>query len=244
MGAPTRKVTRPMAPNDRYTAIPASLWATDSDFLELSGKAQLLYLRLWTSAARDAAGFVPFQPSLWVKGSTTTTPETIKTAAEELTAKQWVTIDFDAEVCWLCRFIRGDTAQSPNQYVSAMRSIRSCPSWMLRDAAWKEIQNIGIPPVSSPKPEWREEMHRRMEGEYIKLQSRMASNPEGFRKGFETVSKPRNDNDNANEGEGEPPTSGEAAFALCTNGCDSPAGFGPRGAYCSGCVERGEVLPC
>jgi hypothetical protein len=87
-----------MAPTIRYTAIPASLWASDSPFLELSAKAQWLYLRLWTSESRNAAGFVPFQPTLWAKNSTGTNEETIKGACDELCAKGWLSVDFDAEV--------------------------------------------------------------------------------------------------------------------------------------------------
>jgi hypothetical protein len=59
-----------MAPTIRYTAIPASLWANDNPFRELTAQAQWLYLRLWTSESRNAAGFVPLQLSLWIKSST------------------------------------------------------------------------------------------------------------------------------------------------------------------------------
>ena len=65
------------------------------------------------------------------------------TALDELRATGWLLVDFDAELVWLCRFIEDDTFNSPNQYVSAMNAIRTCPSWMLRDAAWKEIQRLG-----------------------------------------------------------------------------------------------------
>jgi hypothetical protein len=59
-----------MAPTIRYTAIPATLWSTDRPFVQLSERAQLLYLKLWIWDARDIAGFVPYQPSLWAKCST------------------------------------------------------------------------------------------------------------------------------------------------------------------------------
>ena len=179
-----------MAPTIRYTAIPASLWATDSPFLELSAKAQWLYLRLWTSDSRNAAGFVPLQVNLWAKSSTSTSPQTIEAAGDELSAQGWVLMDFDAEHSWLCRFLEEDTFNNPNQYVSAMNLIRTCPSWILRDAAWKEVQRLGLPPVKSGKPEWREEIERRLRrslrgaaGSDVRQSERGSK---GFRTGIET----------------------------------------------------------
>jgi len=231
-----------MAPLNRYTAVPASLWATDSPFLELSARAQWLYLRLWTAEPRNAAGFVPLQASLWAKSSTSTSPETVKAAAEELSPTGWLLVDFDAELVWLCRFIAEDTYNSPNQHVSAMNAIRTCPSWMLRDAAWKEIQRLGLPPVKSKDEDARQRMQARMEKALAALRARMYASREGYRNPFETPSKLSNVNANAHVGEGAGgnPTESEEV-GLCTNGCDSPAGHGPHGAYCIDCVESGET---
>jgi hypothetical protein len=192
-----------MAPLNRYTAIPASLWATDSPFLDLSARAQWLYLRLWTSEARNAAGLLPYQPNLLAKSSTNTNAKTISAALEELTAQEWVLVDFDAEQLWLPRFIAEDTFNSPNQYVSAMNAIRTCPSWMLRDAAWKEIHRLGLPLPKSADPDARQRMQARMEKAKAALQARMYANPEGDRKGFERVSKLSNVNANANADAGD-----------------------------------------
>lgn len=219
-----------MAPTGRYTAIPASLWANDSSFLGLSARAQWLYLRLWTSDTRNAAGFVPLQPTLWAKSSTTTSADTIKAAGDELSAKGWALLDFDAEHAWLCRFIGDDTFNSPLQYVSAMKLIRTCPSWMLRDAAWKEVQRLGLPLTKSEK------MQEALDKAHAALQARMHANREGYREGIERVSKPCNDNDHAHdhEGEYEPNAETDDPPLTCANGCDSVAG--PDG-YCEFCVK-------
>jgi hypothetical protein len=184
-----------MAPTERYTAIPASLWASDSPFLDLSARAQWLYLRLWTSEARDAAGFLPYQPTLWAKSSTSTTISTVEAAAGELRAVAWLSVDFDAEKAWLCRFIEEDTYHSPNQYVAALKKVGDQPSWMLRDAAWKEVQRLGTPVQKSEPAAVREKMQRRVDAAYDALRERMiAAGLKGYRRGSEGVSKPSNVN--------------------------------------------------
>jgi hypothetical protein len=227
-----------MAPTIRYTAIPASLWASDSPFVKLSGKAQLLYLRLWTSDARNAAGFIPFQPTLWAKSSTTASEASVRGACDELCATGWLLVDVDAELAWLCRFIEEDTFNSPNVYVSVLNAIRTCPSWMLRDAAWKEVQRLGLPPVKSGKPGWPEEMERRMKRAYAALQERMYANPKGDRKGFERVSKLPNVNAHAHVGEDAGAGETQHSGLLCANGCDRPAGPDGRCDVCAKAQKR------
>jgi hypothetical protein len=226
-----------MAPDTRYTAIPSSIWATDNDFPELSARAQWLYIRLWTSDDRDAAGFVPLQQTLWAKSSTTTSPETITAAGDELSTHSWVLMDFDAERAWLCRFIAEDTFHSPNQYISAMTKIRTCSSWMLRDAAWKEVQRLGLPPVKSANPEAQIKVQARMDKAYTALQAKMSANTEGFREGFrkgsERVSKLSNVNDNAHAGVGVHAVPDET-LGCATAACSGIAG--PDGR-CPDCVR-------
>jgi hypothetical protein len=225
-----------MAPVGRYTAIVSTIWGTDSDFLDLSARAQWLYLRLWTSDDRDAAGFIPWQPGLWAKSSTTTAPETISAAGEELCANGWLLIDFDAERAWLCRFIAEDTFHSPNQYVAAMTRIRACPSWMLRDAAWKEIQRLGVPPIKSANEETRNKMHARVEAALDALRARMYANPEGFRskefrKSSERVSK-LTDVDVDADADQHADVDAQKKLRCAARNCDRPARFD---GYCDMC---------
>jgi hypothetical protein len=161
-----------MAPTIRYTGIPTSLWAEGSWFIERSSKAQLLYLQLWTSDDRDAAGFVPLQPDAWAERSTTATSETVKVALAELVGHGDVLTDERAGKAWLRRFVEDDAFSSPNVYVGAMNRIRSCPSRALRIAAWLEIQRLGLPIPKSEKT--RDKMIARMEAAYGALGEQMA----------------------------------------------------------------------
>lgn len=190
-----------MAPRGNYTAIPSSIWAIDSDFRELSPRAQLLYLRLCTSEDRDAAGFVPLQLTLWSKASTPAIPpETIKATCDELGVHAWVLIDYDAERLWLCRFMAQDTFNSPNLYINAMNKIRNCSSWMLRDAAWKEVQRLGLPPVKSDT-EGGAKVQKALDSTFGALQDKMAERvPETLPERVpERVRELSNVNANANE---------------------------------------------
>jgi hypothetical protein len=226
-----------MAPKIRYTAIPASLWASDSPFLDLSGKAQLLYIRLWTSEARNAAGFVPLQPTLWAKSNSTASAASVTGACEELCAAQWLMVDYDAELAWLCGFIEEDTFNNPNQYVSALGAIRTCSSWMLRDAAWKEIQRLGLPPVKPGKPEAQRRMQARMQRAWDGLAERMYANPKGDRRGFDTPSKVSSVNAHAHVGEdaGADDPGTEPGLLCSSAGCQRPVG--PDGRRCEQCAK-------
>ncbi|WP_445169888.1 hypothetical protein ACTXG7_11540 [Mycolicibacterium sp. Dal123E01] len=225
-----------MAPTISYTAIPASLWASDSPFLDLTARGQWLYIRLWTWEARNAAGFVPWQPSLWIKSSKSATEQTVALAVEELCEAGRLLVDYDAEVAWLAGFIREDTYNSPNQYVAVMKLIRTCPSWMLRDAAWKEVQRLGLPPVKSDG-EAGKKMAQRMQRAFDELQTRMISNPgggrnlKGFPNGSETPSKLSNAHAHAHGHEDDD------ADRCSTSGC--PNVPGPEG-FCGACVAAGK----
>ena len=154
----------------------------------------------------------------------------MRAAADELSADEWLLVDFDAEQVWLPRFIADDTFNSPNQYISAMNAIRTCSSWMLRDAAWKEIQRLGLPPVKVADRERREKVQARLDKALAALRARMYASGEGSRKGSGRVSKPSNANANANADEDEPP-----GGLFCTNGCDREAVPGERA--CEECLR-------
>lgn len=238
-----------MAPTERYTPIPASLWAEGSWFIERSSRAQLLYFQLWTSDDRDAAGFVPLQPEAWAERSATSTLDTVALALTELVDLGDVLVDKRAGKVWLRRFIEQDAYNSPNVFVSAMKRIRTCPSRTLRIAAWHEIERLGLPVPKSDKPETRDKMLRRMEAAYGPLRDQMAvdgdevSSAAGVTPAspptktptyvsFERVSKPFGDgSERVSSDETEDHTGG---VLLCANGCDEVAG--PDG-YCDSCVK-------
>jgi hypothetical protein len=72
-----------MAPTERFTAIPPSIWALDSPFVKLSPAVKLLYIALWTSEDRDAADVVPLQWGVLSK-VTGIRDDKLKEAAAEL----------------------------------------------------------------------------------------------------------------------------------------------------------------
>jgi hypothetical protein len=120
---------------------------------------------------------------------------------------------------------------------------------MLRDAAWKEVVRLGLPPVKSDNPETQEKMMRRMQAAYSALQDQMLKKSDtpskGDRKGIEAPSKLPNVNAHANAHGGEGAGAGEPTLTaecltpsgqplLCAGGCDEPAG--PDG-YCELCAK-------
>jgi hypothetical protein len=146
-------------------------------------------------------------------------------------------IDFEAQLAWLTRFIRDDAFNSPNMFISACDRIRTCPSWMLRDAAWKEVQRLGQPIVRAnpKKPDGHQKTQSRVNKAYDALKSKMLSNPEGFRKGSERVPEPPNVN--AHVGAGE--ISDDDEPMLCSvAGCSGLAGADGRCADCVAGARR------
>jgi hypothetical protein len=229
-----------MASDVRYTAIPATLWAGDSPFVtQLSARAQWLYLLLWTSEERDSAGFIPLQPTLWARCSKTTSKETVQSSIEELSAEGWLLVDEHMEQAWLCRFIEEDTWNNPNFYVSTLKVIRTCRSGPLRQAAWKEVRRLGLPPVKSEKPEVVEKMTGRMQAAYGALERHMRPGVDTPSKGgpwgLDTPRKGSNVNAHGGGGTGVGGNPASAESAKCSN-CATHQAM-ERG-LCAACLGR------
>jgi hypothetical protein len=165
--------------------------------------------------------------------------KTIELAVRELVDRGDLLVDGHTEKAWLCHFIAEDPFNSPNQYVGALNQIRTCQSGLLRDAAWDEVQRLGLPTVKTENPKNPGEMERRLKKAYDALQAQMSAKADtpskGYRRGIEGVSKLPNVNASAHGDGNAGEQSGETGL-LCSLGCDRVAG--PDGR-CDECVSAG-----
>ena len=110
-------------------------------------------------------------------------------------------IDYDAERLWLCRFVAQDTfefAESVHQRYEQNQELFVIG--MLRDAAWKEVQRLGLPPVKSDT-EGGAKVQKALDSTFGALQDKMAERvPETLPERVpERVRELSNVNANANE---------------------------------------------
>lgn len=159
-----------MTTQNRYTAVPVTIWANEK-WKALAQDTRWLLGLLWTWPARNYAGFVPLQPVAWARCAANATAEDVSRTLKKLVADGMALIDTDTQELWIRPFIRRDAITSPNIYVSALARIQECQSPTLRRAAWNEVLDLHPPAVKSAKPEVRE----RIQDAFERLKAQMES---------------------------------------------------------------------
>lgn len=171
-----------------------------------------------------------------------------------LEGQGWIAADYDTEEVFLLHFIRLDASRQPQIYVAACRAIQAAQSPELQQAAWQQVQTVGVPKLKRDplrKPETAERLKRQQHDAYEDLREFMERQTEAFPNPSRRVPAGSVEEEAEEEGggEGEEEPNRTDPVGLCTNGCDSPAGFSAPGsgwadgAFCEDCAAHGGVAP-
>ena len=124
------------------------------DFVNLTERQQLLFMKLWLSPNLDSAGFHPLQIGKWARGFTPRATEAeMHQAVLGLEEAGWVAVDYDLEEVFVRPVIRWDAAAKPQIFIAACRAVQAAQSLELRAEAWKQVMIVHPTKCEGLRPE-------------------------------------------------------------------------------------------
>lgn len=131
-----------MSRNRTYTKLLTRIWQ-NLDWRNLTHHAQHLYILCLSHPTLTYAGVLDYNPKKLAALSTTTTPQTIETAAQELEHTGFLIIDRDTDEALIRSFHRNDeTIRQPNLTTRAVRDIQQVASTTIHHHIAHEIHRL------------------------------------------------------------------------------------------------------
>jgi hypothetical protein len=125
-----------------YAKIWQRIW-DDPDFVALPLQTQAVYFMLISDPGRTNAGLLPLTINRWTRCSAATTPDTIRGILNELSARNFIVVDWDHEELLIRTFIRNDQGyQHPNIHKSMLRAVAKTRSSVLKSVLAEELLRL------------------------------------------------------------------------------------------------------
>jgi hypothetical protein len=128
------------------------MWPTwlsfDDEFRKLGHGSQSLFQFLWMHPDLNSGGYITLAPRAWARRACDLDVEAVHGQLDELLATGWVAVDDDTQEVFVRPFLRLDASKKPHIYVSAMRTVQTCRSPVLRAAGWQEVLAVHPPPLT------------------------------------------------------------------------------------------------
>lgn len=123
--------------------IMASIWAPGSDFTQLPGDPQRLYMFLVSQPDLSHAGLMPLRIRRWAASAADWKPETVRDALSILEAARYVVVDEDTEELLIRTFVRNDGVhKQPKVMVRMGEDARQMMSPKLRAVFGEEMRKL------------------------------------------------------------------------------------------------------
>jgi hypothetical protein len=131
-----------------------SMWE-DRNFRRLSRGAQCTYVLIRTQETVSQAGVTPIQLRWWSQSQADLTPEDLMRDIGELALCGFITVDYDADLLLIRRFIVTDGVyRKPNSFMAAAKVIPGIKSEMIKGVLCVEMRNLVagmVEPVATPE---------------------------------------------------------------------------------------------
>lgn len=125
-----------------YAKIWQRIW-DDPDFVALPLQTQAVYFMLISDPGRTNAGLLPLTINRWTRCSAATTPDVIRGILNELSARNFIVVDWDHEELLIRTFIRNDQGyQHPNIHKSVLRAVVKTRSSVLKSVLAEELLRL------------------------------------------------------------------------------------------------------
>lgn len=132
----------------------STIWS-DSDFIDLTERAQKLFMLLVSHSSRNFAGVLPLTLKRWANCSRDSTVDSVREALLELAGHNFIVVDWGTEEVLVRTLIRHDGVhQQPNLLKAALRCAQETMSPALRWALFDELSSLEMRTTADMTAEW------------------------------------------------------------------------------------------